>query len=71
MAALDRRDFLRGGAGVLGVTAAAGPAAGVLAAFDRVLAAAPAAFNAVVMARAVPIGRGGPREAIGRRDVRG
>ena len=39
-------------------------AAGVLAAFDRVLAAAPAAFNAVAMAQAVPVGRGGPREAI-------
>lgn len=39
-------------------------AAAVLAAFDRVLAKAPAALNAVAMAAAAPVGPGGPREAI-------
>lgn len=36
----------------------------VYAAFDQVLKTAPAAFNAVASAQAVPVGAGGPREAI-------
>ena len=39
-------------------------AAAVLAAFDQLLPKAPAAFNAVAMAQAGEIGKGGPREAI-------
>lgn len=39
-------------------------ATAVLAAFDTLLATAPAAFNAVAMAQATPVGAGGPREAI-------
>ena len=39
-------------------------AAAVLGAFDRVLKKAPAALNAVAQAQAVPVGTGGPREAI-------
>jgi FAD/FMN-containing dehydrogenase len=39
-------------------------AAAVLGTFDRLLQNAPAKFNAVAMAQAVPVGPGGPREAI-------
>lgn len=39
-------------------------AAAVLAAFDQLLPKAPAAFNAVAMAEASEVGKGGPREAI-------
>jgi FAD/FMN-containing dehydrogenase len=39
-------------------------AAAVLGAFDKLLTVAPPAFNAVAMAQAAPVGRGGPREAI-------
>jgi hypothetical protein len=39
-------------------------AAAVLAAFHTILRTAPPALNAVAMAQATPVGRGGPREAI-------
>jgi FAD/FMN-containing dehydrogenase len=39
-------------------------ATAVLSTFDHLLATAPAALNAVAQAQAVPIGAGGPREAI-------
>jgi FAD/FMN-containing dehydrogenase len=39
-------------------------AVGVLATFNEILRTAPAGFNAVAMAQATPVGRGGPREAI-------
>jgi FAD/FMN-containing dehydrogenase len=39
-------------------------ATAAFSAFDQILATAPAAFNAVASAQAVPVGSGGPREAI-------
>jgi FAD/FMN-containing dehydrogenase len=39
-------------------------AGAILAAFDEILQSAPAAFNAVAMAQATPVGDGGPRAAI-------
>lgn len=39
-------------------------AAAVLSAFDTLLNTAPPAFNAVAMAKALPLGSGGPREAV-------
>jgi FAD/FMN-containing dehydrogenase len=39
-------------------------AAAVLATFDKLMTSAPAALNAVAMAQATPVGKGGAREAI-------